>query len=139
MDIKDRPLTSSQLNKIVEHIKQYHLFGYGGRHIKYIRPSIDLRINKCFHIVFEGIHKKEFDFRDSEESMFVRIMKWLQEKEDIVPPNKGGCWFCHRKTDDMVFDTEFDTYLHLDCLRKALEEDPDHPEAKVMSYLLEQN
>ncbi|WP_172455358.1 hypothetical protein [Paenibacillus sp. BIHB 4019] len=53
-----------------------------------------------------------------------------------VSPNQGGCWFCSTKTDDMVFDTEFDTYLHENCRRKELENDPDNIEAQIMSYLL---
>ena len=36
-----------------------------------------------------------------------------------TPPIEGGCWFCHRKTGDMEFDTEFDTYYHIDCLEKT--------------------
>lgn len=54
-----------------------------------------------------------------------------------VSPNEGGCWFCYRKSDGMLFDTEFDTYLHEECLRKELAENPDNPEARVMSYLLD--
>jgi hypothetical protein len=54
-----------------------------------------------------------------------------------VDPGKGGCWFCYQKTDDMIFDIEFDTFLHEECLRKELRENPDNPEAQIMAYLLE--
>ena len=62
---------------------------------------------------------------------------------DIMMVEKGEvkkwqdkCWFCRKdKTDS--FDSEFDTYLHLDCLRDTLRDNPDHPEAKHMKYLLE--
>jgi hypothetical protein len=48
-----------------------------------------------------------------------------------------GCWFCHRGTeDDLVFDVEFDTPVHIGCIRDALKEDPNHPEARWMKYLL---
>ncbi|MCB5368974.1 hypothetical protein [Collinsella aerofaciens] len=59
--------------------------------------------------------------------------------EKYVSPSQGGCWFCHTAPEDkpMLFDIEFDTYVHEDCLRKALEEEPDHPEAGIMAYLLE--
>lgn len=56
---------------------------------------------------------------------------------DKVNPSQGGCWFCHTKTNDMLFDTEFDTYLHEKCLRSELENCPENPEAQIMSYLLE--
>jgi hypothetical protein len=57
-----------------------------------------------------------------------------------LSPSDGGCWFC--STDDehepLVFDLEFDTYVHKSCIRKALEEDPENPEAKLMDYLLKE-
>lgn len=52
-------------------------------------------------------------------------------------PSSGGCWFCYTKTEDMLFDTEFDTYVHEYCLRKELKENPGNPEAQIMKYLLE--
>jgi hypothetical protein len=53
-------------------------------------------------------------------------------------PAHGGCWFCCRddKQEDMTFDTEFDTNVHLSCLRKVIEKDAYHPEAMHMTYLL---
>jgi hypothetical protein len=45
------------------------------------------------------------------------------------------CWFCDHGG-DLVFDCEFDTAVHVECIRKALEEDPENPEAQIMSYLL---
>lgn len=54
-----------------------------------------------------------------------------------VSPHDGGCWFCYTKTNNMIFDTEFDTFLHEECLRNELKADPNNPEAKIMSYLLD--
>lgn len=49
-------------------------------------------------------------------------------------PNCGGCWFCVTDNDgDWAFSIEFDTWLHLSCLRKALAEDPDNCEAQIMA------
>lgn len=46
------------------------------------------------------------------------------------------CWFCgEEKGKDLVFDIEFDTYVHLHCIAEALKE--NHEEAKLMEYLLE--
>ena len=50
-------------------------------------------------------------------------------------PQEGGCWFCNTDDGKLLFDTEFDTYVHAECIRKALKE--NDPEAKIMSYLLE--
>ena len=53
---------------------------------------------------------------------------------------EGGCWFCGRVDSSLtlLFDFEFDTYVHKECLHTELMVDPDHPEAKFMAYLLEE-
>ena len=54
----------------------------------------------------------------------------------IVHPQDGGCWFCSTADGDMLFDTEFDTYVHEQCLRNTLAGDPEHLEARLMAYLV---
>lgn len=53
-----------------------------------------------------------------------------------LSPNHGGCWICEEDECD-AFDMEWDTYVHLECVRKTLAEDPDHPEVSLMAYLLD--
>ncbi|MCF6347933.1 MAG: hypothetical protein L3J20_06505 [Flavobacteriaceae bacterium] len=62
-------------------------------------------------------------------------MKNKTEK-DYVHPNDGGCWFCFKQDETLVFDTEFDTFVHTDCIKKVLEKDPKDNEAVFMKYLL---
>ena len=57
-------------------------------------------------------------------------------KKEIVEPGHGGCWFCYTKDDKLVYDTEFDTYVHIECIKKVLKENPRQPEAQFMKYLL---
>lgn len=52
----------------------------------------------------------------------------------FLKPQDGGCWFCSFDECD-AFDVEFDTALHLDCLKEALSKGSE--EADIMSYLLE--
>lgn len=56
-----------------------------------------------------------------------------------VSPQMGGCWFCFTIEAPLIFDFEFDTNLHLECLKKHLEKYPNDPEASLMGYLLEDN
>jgi hypothetical protein len=43
------------------------------------------------------------------------------------------CWYCHCPPgDDLVFSWEFDTYVHLSCLRERIEHDPSDREAHIM-------
>ncbi len=61
----------------------------------------------------------------------------------FLHPCKGGCWFCHEDGEDiyLVFDTEFDTYVHKSCILAELSKDPAsasyNPEAEIMKYLLD--
>lgn len=54
----------------------------------------------------------------------------------------GLCWFCNNNGDvqeHRVFDVEFDTPVHLSCIRSALKADPNDAEAGLMRYLLDKN
>lgn len=37
-----------------------------------------------------------------------------------VGAHNGGCWYCGEDTGELLFCSEFDTYLHLECLRKQV-------------------
>lgn len=129
-----RLLSNGQFKKILNVIWKYHRFGGLSDtpihpYVKYVSPQWDMRTGYIFCISFDN---KVFDFRDSEKSMYECIMEWLNYTE----PNNGGCWFCNHKNDEMVFDMEFDTYLHLGCLESELKNNPDNKEAQIMKYLL---
>lgn len=47
-----------------------------------------------------------------------------------VSPADGGCWFCHTKTDNMILNRDFDTYVHAECVASEL--DTGNPEAEIM-------
>jgi len=43
------------------------------------------------------------------------------------------CWYCHCPPgDDLVFSWEFDTYVHLSCIRDRLASDPSDREAHIL-------
>ena len=42
------------------------------------------------------------------------------------------CWYCFEQDENLVFSVEFDTYLHLSCLRIALHDQNDE-EAKIFA------
>ena len=49
---------------------------------------------------------------------------------EIVNPSNGGCWFCSTKENKIIlFSTEFDSYVHEECLLKA---DKENPEREIM-------
>lgn len=69
----------------------------------------------------------------------------MKQPVGSTAPGRGGCWYCGsvapivrtgERTDSLVLDREFDTFVHPSCIREALIEDPDDPEANIMKYLL---
>lgn len=49
-----------------------------------------------------------------------------------ILPNDGGCWYCFTTDDDLVFCSEFDCNVHLECARTAVKKDPEDREASII-------
>ncbi len=106
----------------------------------------EIKINDIAHIEGMEITVKKRSTRkvSGKEGFFIEVNgKKIKKKRPPVgalwsykSPQEGGCWFCYIKDDELVFDGEFDTHVHTDCIEKALAEDPGHPEALLMKYLL---
>ena len=54
------------------------------------------------------------------------------KKAGQVSPNDGGCWYCHTTDGEMLFSTEFDAYVHKECIERAVEHDEEDREAQIM-------
>jgi hypothetical protein len=65
----------------------------------------------------------------------VGLAMTLETNQREIEKDGGACWFCDVKDDDLVVETEFDTYVHIDCVRARLKEYPLDPEANLMKYL----
>lgn len=79
-------LTKEQYDKVMHVVWVRHRFGGPSdspncKCIKYVRPNWDMRDSKCFSIRFEGLFgtgaKVFVSDYDETESMYDRIMKWL--------------------------------------------------------------
>lgn len=90
LDLKiSETLTVEEYKDIMNEIWRNHRFGsLSGyredkvcRNIKYIRPSWDMRTGACFNIIFDDV---TFHFRGTEESMYSRILDWLDGNNDVV-------------------------------------------------------
>ena len=89
-----------------------------------------------YHLITYGFDTRKFVELFPEIEIHKNNPTNLYIPSKKVYPNHGGCWFCYSAEGDMLFDTEFDTFVHEKCLRKALE-DGDSFEAPYMEYLLE--
>lgn len=51
------------------------------------------------------------------------IYRPRSDSDEYVSPSAGGCWICRTEASGrnpkVMFDTEFDTYYHIMCLRKT--------------------
>src|SRR5690606_28900806 len=63
----------------------------------------------------------------------VEVMPERLTDERLVSPHDGGCWYCHKADENLVFSIEWDAYVHLTCVREALERDPQDTEAWVFA------
>lgn len=75
-------LSRSQFADIMSLIREKHRFGIGGRMVKYVQPTFDMRDDKIFRVVFRGffdpVEGITFDFRDNANPMIANIMQWLE-------------------------------------------------------------
>ena len=44
----------------------------------------------------------------------------------------GGCWYCHQVDDELTFSAEFDTFVHVGCIKETHFADPEDREAAIM-------
>lgn len=52
----------------------------------------------------------------------------------FIAPQSDPCWYCHGAPgDDLVFSWEFDTFVHLTCIRARVAEDPSDDEAAIFA------
>lgn len=65
-----------------------------------------------------------------------KINPAMPKDREFATAAAGGCWFCYRKYGDLVLDTTFDTYVHVNCIKIVLNNDPTHKEAILMKYLI---
>lgn len=84
-----KALSFKEFAEIVNFIKDHRSFGIGEvgyPSVKYIDPVFDMRTNTIFSIKFRGSFEKHFhcvnECRDLTESMFERIMEWLNTKKE---------------------------------------------------------
>lgn len=52
---------------------------------------------------------------------------------EYCKPQDGGCWYCHKDDQPLYFCMEFDTYIHIECIKKCIESQTDYdPELEVI-------
>jgi hypothetical protein len=78
----------------------------------------------------------DIEENETREHYAFRLKGWLTAAH-LVPgakgPNDGGCWYCWTKEGLLTFSFEFDTYLHLQCVKNWLWAFPDDEEGKIFA------
>jgi len=57
----------------------------------------------------------------------------MPRQKGSVPPHRGGCWYCHNEDLDLRMSREFDTGIHLQCIKDRLDANPDDQEAEIFA------
>lgn len=80
-------MSMPELVELLKHIQSDHSFcrNKNGRFVKYVDPKIDTRNWSCFAISFrtgsdEVVFHTQNECRDLSESLFERVMCWLDEE-----------------------------------------------------------
>ena len=88
------------------------------------------------------MNKEEFEEKfqkELNEAVSKHVLEHYEELSNKVSRNDGGCWYCETEDDDLVYDCEFDTMVHIKCIEEALQRNPNDAEAKFFKYLLNDN
>lgn len=78
-----KAMTYDSFTDLMEYIDESHRFGKGGKHIKYVVPTIDTRTADIHSIAFYGMADKTFTITNdnSELDLEAWIVSWLRDKE----------------------------------------------------------
>jgi len=57
----------------------------------------------------------------------------------IVPPGRGGCWYCHTISDYMMQSSEWDCNVHIACIKKRAMELIEYEDAELYVFIREFN
>ena len=79
-----KPMDFEAFADLLEFIDEEHRFGVGGKHIKYIVPTIDTRTADIHAIDFYGLEDKSFRIvnEDADKDLEKMITNWLNRKEE---------------------------------------------------------
>jgi hypothetical protein len=59
----------------------------------------------------------------------------MMREQGKVSPNDGGCWYCHNKDEGLVFCMEFDTFIHIDCIKEQIASLPPECEDQELKII----
>lgn len=54
---------------------------------------------------------------------------------EVLSPAEGGCWYCQleiKPEENAIYSGEFDSNLHVDCLKRAYNSNPNDLEARII-------
>ena len=77
-----RAMEWDELADLLDYIDDHHRFGKGGKHIKYVVPTIDTRTANIHAIEFHGMEIRTFSITNENKDLdlFEWIMDWLDGK-----------------------------------------------------------
>lgn len=78
-----KAMTYDSFTELMEYIDEYHMFGKGGKHIKYVVPIIDTRTADIHSLSFYGLVDKTFTITNENSNLDLEawVLSWFLDKE----------------------------------------------------------
>lgn len=78
------PMSKLDFWEVMRHVHAENRFGKGGRHIKYVTPTFDMRTGDIHTIEFRGVENKTFSItnENKDRDLYEWVMEWLLVEEE---------------------------------------------------------
>lgn len=79
-----KPMNMEDFRFLLLYIQMNHKFARGGKHIKYVTPTFDMRTGDIHRIEFHGMEDKVFSItnENADRDLEMWIADWLDDKEE---------------------------------------------------------
>lgn len=79
-----KPMDQCAFWDLMGFIHKYHRFAKGGKHIKYVTPTFDMRTGDIHSIELRGMASKTFSItnENADKDLEDWVYRWLMDKEE---------------------------------------------------------
>ena len=78
-----RPMSQNDFWDVMALVHANHRFAKGGKNIKYVTPTFDMRTSDIHRIEFHGMENKFFSItnENADKDLYLWVLDWLLGKE----------------------------------------------------------
>lgn len=78
------PMSKLDFWEVMRHVHNEHRFAKGGKNIKYVSPTFDMRTGDIHRIEFHGMENKVFSItnENADRDLYEWVMRWLDGEDE---------------------------------------------------------